>query len=143
MTQILVGPMLRYVSETSATIFLETDGPAEVDVNAVRASTFEVGRHHYALVILEDLAPGSTVEYRVRLDGEVHWPPAGSTMPASAPEDTTPAGLVGGFEEYTWLYHESSEPEVERWVLSVVPSAMIFDDHDMIDDLEHLGVMGA
>ena len=41
---------------------------------------------------------------------------------------------VADFEEYTWLYHESWSPEVERWVLSVVPSAMIFDDHDMIDD---------
>jgi hypothetical protein len=41
---------------------------------------------------------------------------------------------VADFEEYTWLYHESWLPEVERWMLSVVPSAMIFDDHDMIDD---------
>ena len=41
---------------------------------------------------------------------------------------------MADFEEYTWLYHEAWLPEVERWVLSVVPSAMIFDDHDMIDD---------
>ena len=41
---------------------------------------------------------------------------------------------VADFEEYTWLYHEAWLPEVERWMFSVVPSAMIFDDHDMIDD---------
>ena len=39
--------------------------------------------------------------------------------------DKTSAGLVGEFEEYTWLYEEAGKPEVERWVLSVVPSAMI------------------
>lgn len=45
-----------------------------------------------------------------------------------------PAAIVANFEEYTWLYQESWEPEVERWLFSVLPSAMIFDDHDMIDD---------
>ena len=45
-----------------------------------------------------------------------------------------PLDDVADFEEYTWLYHEAWLPEVERWMLSVVPSAMIFDDHDMIDD---------
>lgn len=48
--------------------------------------------------------------------------------------DAPPVGMVAGFEEYTWLYHESWEPDVERWMLSVIPSAMVFDDHDMIDD---------
>jgi hypothetical protein len=34
---------------------------------------------------------------------------------------------------YTWLYHESwQDPEV-RWLLSTVPSAMIFDDRDVRD----------
>ncbi|MEP6598086.1 MAG: alkaline phosphatase D family protein [Actinomycetota bacterium] len=41
---------------------------------------------------------------------------------------------VADFEEYTWLYAESwTDPEV-RWLLSTVPSAMIFDDHDVRDD---------
>jgi hypothetical protein len=48
--------------------------------------------------------------------------------------DDLPADRVADFEEYTWLYHESWQPEVERWFFSVVPSAMIIDDHDMIDD---------
>jgi hypothetical protein len=42
--------------------------------------------------------------------------------------------IVADFEEYTWLYRESWTLDVERWVLSTVPSAMVFDDHDMIDD---------
>jgi hypothetical protein len=45
-----------------------------------------------------------------------------------------PDGVVADFEEYTWLYRESWTPEIERWLFSTVPSAMIFDDHDMIDD---------
>ncbi|MEU9792680.1 alkaline phosphatase D family protein [Streptomyces sparsogenes] len=41
---------------------------------------------------------------------------------------------VADYEEYTRLYDESwLDPEV-RWLLSTVPSCMIFDDHDVIDD---------
>lgn len=41
---------------------------------------------------------------------------------------------VADFEEYTALYLESwRDPEI-RWVLSTVPSSMIFDDHDVHDD---------
>lgn len=41
---------------------------------------------------------------------------------------------VRDFEEYTWLYAESwSDPQV-RWLLSTVPTSMIFDDHDVHDD---------
>ena len=220
MTDLLVGPMLRHVTETSATIFVETDVAATVSINGVTSSTFAVAGHHYALVILEGLEPGATIEYRVAVNGETCWPPAGSTMPpsvirtltadqplrvlfgscrAAAPheppwslsatespvgrgvdslrahglrmlaqppehwpnllvllgdqiyaDDPSPAvqqrlqsrphhqgrpdGMVGDFEEYTWLYHESWRSEVERWLFSVVPSTMIFDDHDMVDD---------
>jgi hypothetical protein len=48
--------------------------------------------------------------------------------------DSEPREEVADFEEYTWLYRDSwSDPEV-RWLLSTVPSAMIFDDHDVRDD---------
>jgi hypothetical protein len=41
---------------------------------------------------------------------------------------------VVGFAEYTRLYLESwTDPDV-RWLLSTVPSVMIFDDHEIIDD---------
>jgi hypothetical protein len=45
-----------------------------------------------------------------------------------------PADQVVTFEEYTKLYLESwRDPEI-RWLLATVPSVMIFDDHEMIDD---------
>ncbi|WP_433791813.1 alkaline phosphatase D family protein [Actinoplanes sp. CA-252034] len=45
-----------------------------------------------------------------------------------------PTDQVVGFEEYTKLYLESwRDPEV-RWLFSTVPSVMIFDDHELIDD---------
>jgi hypothetical protein len=48
--------------------------------------------------------------------------------------DRPPRGQVADFEEYTWLYGESwTDPDV-RWLLSTVPTAMIFDDHDVHDD---------
>lgn len=226
MSQLILGPMLRYVSESAATIWVETDRPCTVRILGRSAATFCVAGHHYALVIIEGLPPGAAIEYDVELDGHKHWPPAGSTLPASriqthgpgaasrfvfgscrtaAPheppwtlqleldkrgrgvdalhvyalgmlerpadewpelavflgdqvyaddsspvardriaerrakrkpdeESTLPPELVGGFEEYTWLYHESWSPEIERWFFSNVPSVMIFDDHEMIDD---------
>ena len=54
----------------------------------------------------------------------------------AARRDTTkpPFTQVANFEEYTHLYQEAwSDPDV-RWLLSVVPSSMIFDDHDVLDD---------
>jgi hypothetical protein len=45
-----------------------------------------------------------------------------------------PGEEVADFEEYTRLYRESwSEPSI-RWLLSTLPSAMIFDDHEVVDD---------
>jgi hypothetical protein len=41
---------------------------------------------------------------------------------------------VANFEEYTRLYRETwSEPKA-RWLMSTLPSSMIFDDHDVRDD---------
>jgi hypothetical protein len=219
--ELILGPMLRHVTATTATVWVETDSKCTVEILGCRTPTFCVEGHHYALVVLEGLAPGSTTPYRVHLDGVQHWPPADSALPPSvirtlgdgplriyfgscrtaapheppwslelahdprgrgvdalrahalrmarqpidtwphfvvllgdqvyaddsSPEarermrsrrerdpDDLPVDRVADFEEYTWLYHESWRPEVERWFFSVVPSAMIFDDHDMIDD---------
>jgi hypothetical protein len=45
-----------------------------------------------------------------------------------------PGEEVADFEEFTHLYREAwSDPDI-RWLLSTVPSMMIFDDHDVIDD---------
>ena len=61
-----------------------------------------------------------------------------STQPAdprsAATSPTRRATRSRDFEEYTWLYDESwTDPQV-RWLLSTVPSSMIFDDHDLRDD---------
>jgi hypothetical protein len=45
-----------------------------------------------------------------------------------------PQTQVVDFHEYTQLYVDSwTDPDV-RWLLSTVPSVMIFDDHEIIDD---------
>ena len=45
-----------------------------------------------------------------------------------------PANQVVTFDEYTKLYLESwRDPEV-RWLFATVPTVMIFDDHELIDD---------
>jgi PhoD-like phosphatase len=62
-------------------------------------------------------------------------PPATAQYIATRRDPSVPPGReVADFEEYCRLYHEAwSEPAV-RWLLSTVPTAMIFDDHDVHDD---------
>ena len=220
MPKLVLGPLLRYVGETQATVWVETDAPAEVEVLGHRAHTFSVDGHHYALVLLEDLEPGTDHTYEVAVDGERAWPPAAGGFPPSrirtpapgallkiafgscrvaAPHDppwTLPPGRheqargvdalqafalrmrdadpatwpqlllllgdqvyaddtspgvqefirsrrdvtqppgdeVADFEEYTRLYWEAWGDPVIRWLFSNVPTAMIFDDHDIHDD---------
>jgi hypothetical protein len=227
---LILGPLLRHVGASDATVWVETDAPCEVEVRAGSSSslapTFAVEGHHYALVVITGLEPGSTHEYEVGLDGEVVWPEAGSPFPPSEirtidadggltlafgscrvsfphePPYTKERGVVkrGGvsgqrfardalyvlalrmrcqspqewpdallllgdqiyadevsmgtrefirsrrdtseppgeevadFEEYTRLYWDAWKDPVIRWLLSTVPSAMIFDDHDVHDD---------
>lgn len=244
MTTLILGPILRHVTETTATIWVETSGPCDVSVLGSSTQTFTVQGHHYALVVVEGLTPDTTTGYNVAVNGGVVWPRpddpfapptirtlGGTTQrmifgscraaaphepPYSLELDNDPRGrgvdslrahglrmlhspqeewptlmvlvgdqvyaddpspkvqrrlwhrrskrcqqdqidhdhnhddrpdegpddgphgkpddIVGGFEQYTWLYRESWTSDVERWMMSVVPSAMIFDDHDVIDD---------
>jgi hypothetical protein len=217
---LLVGPLLRYVSETEATIWVETSERCEVEVLGHRERTFGVGGHHYALVRVEGLEPGGFYEYEVSLDGERCWPLADHDLPPSAirtfspgkavdicfgscrvalpheepytkskdededgheldalyvlarqmirddrdnwPEllfllgdqiyvdegspatrerirakrDTSepPGEEVIDFEEYTWLYRESWQDPLIRWLFATVSTSMVWDDHDMSDD---------
>lgn len=223
--QLIIGPMLRHVGRTTATVWMEVDRPCAVSILGHQARTFSIGGHHYALVIIDGLTPGSSTRYEVHLDGRRAWPDDASRLPPSrirtlgdgplrvvfgscrtaAPheppwtlemaidtrgrgvdalvahatrmierpaeqwphlavmlgdqiyaDDSSPAAreriaavragdpndlladlppeLVGDFEEYTWLYQEAWTGELERWFFSVVPSVMIFDDHEMVDD---------
>lgn len=72
---LLVGPLLRYAGTTTATVWVETSRPAEVTVLRHRSRTFTIEGHHYALVLVEDLEPGSVTPYDVHLDGRLVWPP--------------------------------------------------------------------
>jgi len=84
MAQLVLGPLLRYVSETQATVWVETDAPCTVSVLSGEATTFCVEQHHYALVQIEDLAPGTTNPYAVALDGEHVWPEPDDPLPRCA-----------------------------------------------------------
>jgi hypothetical protein len=45
-----------------------------------------------------------------------------------------PGEELKDFEEYAHLYQLAWSDEANRWLLSCVPTAMIFDDHDIRDD---------
>ena len=73
--ELVLGPLLRYVSETEATVWVETSRACEVEVLGRKERTFEVRGHHFALVCIDGLEPGSSSEYEVTLDGDRRWPP--------------------------------------------------------------------
>ena len=84
---LLVGPLLRHVDATSATLWVETDRPCAVTATAGAASateaTWTVHGHHYAVLVLEGLEPGSTTPYAVALDDRAVWPPPQPAFPPS------------------------------------------------------------
>ena len=82
--QLVLGPLLRYVGDTEAVIWVETDAPCEVEVLGTRERTFHVGGHHYALVRCEGLRSGAWHEYEVRLDGQQLWPVPGDFPPSAS-----------------------------------------------------------
>jgi PhoD-like phosphatase len=90
--ELILGPMVRYLDDREATVWVETDGPCEVEVLGRRERTFCVEEHHYALVPITGLEPGSTYPYEVRLDGERRWPDPDSDLPPSAIRTIDPDG---------------------------------------------------
>src|SRR3954470_879777 len=91
---LLLGPLLRHVDPVSATVWVETDRPCEVAVLGRQARTFCVNGHHYALVVVEGLEPGSVTPYEVHLEGPRVWPQRPS---ASPPSRIRTAGRPGPF----------------------------------------------
>ena len=68
--------------------------PARSRCSGAARPTFCVEEHHYALVRIEGLEPGSFNEYEVALDGERRWPEPGSELAAerdSHPRPRRPA----------------------------------------------------
>ncbi|RUP06305.1 MAG: alkaline phosphatase family protein [Mycobacterium sp.] len=97
-----------------------------LDVYAARMATEPIDDWPEALILLGDqlYADELTPEARRRLAGR-----RTRTTRAKRPPDE-----VVSFAEYERLYrHSWSDPEI-RWLMSTVPTAMIFDDHDIRDD---------
>jgi hypothetical protein len=80
---LVLGPLLRYVGETEAVVWVETDVACDVEVLGTSERTFQVDGHHYALVTAKGLDPSTWYEYEVRLDGDVAWPEPDSPFPPS------------------------------------------------------------
>lgn len=219
MPAVRVGPLLRHVGKTDATIWLEADRPCSVEVLGNSADTFEVEGHHFAVVCITDLDPDKEHPYEVHLDGVKAWPPPGYEFPAprvrlmpsdgslrllfgscraSAPHrppytyqhwwhpkgkgidvlrtygmrmlrqpsalwpdallmmgdqlyadqvnDTIkelvadrevhangPVEVLEDFEEYCIGYWDAWSDPTVRWMLSTIPSSMVFDDHEIND----------
>jgi hypothetical protein len=140
MPDLVLGPMLRYVSETEATVWVETSGPCEVEILGHREPTFGVGGRHYALVRIGGLEPAGFYEYEVTLDGERHWPPADSDLPPSAIRTFSPGKAVDicfgscrvavpHEEPYTKTKDEHPDGH-ELDALHVLARQMIRDDRD-------------
>ncbi len=94
MPKLVLGPLLRYVSETEATIWVETNEACKVEILGRREPTFSVAGHHYALVRIEGLEPAGFYEYEVSLDGERRWPEPGHELPPSAIRTFSPGKPV-------------------------------------------------
>ena len=92
---LILGPLLRYVDETSAAVWVETRSAGQVAVSAAgrtwTAATFAAHGHHYALVEVDGLTPGSMQDYVVEIDGAAVWPPADSPYPPSRIATLDPA----------------------------------------------------
>jgi hypothetical protein len=94
MAQLVLGPMLRYADATSAVVWVETDEPCEVEVLGASAATFALHGHHFGVVELTDLEPGSSQEYTVRAGGEQVWPEPDSQFPPSRIRTVDPEAPV-------------------------------------------------
>ncbi len=116
---LVLGPLLRHVGPTDATVWIETDAACEAGVLGCSSPTFRVAGHHYALVHVTGLEPGEAGEYEVHLDGEKVWPEPDSPFPPSVirtPGDAQEVKLVFGscricapYESPYTLGHEEDE----------------------------------
>ena len=89
---LVLGPLVRYVGDTEATIWVETDRACRVEVLAHEARTFAVAGHHYGLVVVTGLRPGTEYGYEVALDGTRCWPVADSGYGPSVLRTLDPEG---------------------------------------------------
>jgi phosphodiesterase/alkaline phosphatase D-like protein len=86
--ELRLGPLLRYADGSSATVWVEASRPSTAEVRCADGTrgavrTFQIAGHHYALVPLAGLTPGTTTAYEVFLDGTRVWPLPDSGFPPS------------------------------------------------------------
>jgi len=96
---LLLGPLLRHTGTDEATIWVQTDAEARIEVRPAGVEpsseqTFSVEGHHYALVHVTGLAPSSTTPYEVVIDDRVVWPEPDSEFPPSVIRTQTPEDHV-------------------------------------------------
>jgi hypothetical protein len=118
---IVIGPVLRRVSGTAATVWVQTAREAAVRVRCgdvvAESRTFRAHGLHFALVIVDGLAPGTTTAYEVDIDGAHAWPPPDYPYPTPVirtrePGDDEPARIVfGSCREASPIYVDSLEPD--------------------------------
>jgi hypothetical protein len=92
--RLVLGPLLRYVGDDAATVWVETDRACTVEVLGCSSPTFCVAGHHYGFVCVSGLESGACVPYEVHLDGERCWPPPDSRFPPSVIRTRTPGQPV-------------------------------------------------
>jgi hypothetical protein len=87
---LVLGPLIRYVDETSASVWVETRESSRVTLHAGdrswAAPTFAAHGHHYAMVVADGLRPGTITPYTIDIDGTSVWPPTegeGAQFPPS------------------------------------------------------------
>ncbi|MEV5434531.1 alkaline phosphatase D family protein [Streptomyces sp. NPDC052682] len=98
-------------------------GPDALDALATRLAADPEGERPDVLLLLGDQVYADETS-----DSTQRW------LAARRDLKEPPGSGVADYEEYTHLYYESWLDERIRWLLSTVPSCMIFDDHDVIDD---------
>ena len=70
---LVLGPLLRYVGESEATVWVETDGACEVEV-LLACALVPNRRPSLRGRLSHGPRAGSVQRYEVALDGEPHWP---------------------------------------------------------------------
>jgi hypothetical protein len=93
----------------------------------------------YAMAMRLRDEPADELPHALVLLGDqvyAHKPPFDTLEFIRSRRDTSrpPGEEVADFEEYARLYKDSWGDPAIRWLLSTVPSAMIFDDHEVSDD---------
>lgn len=94
MPDLVLGPLLRHVGATDATLWVETGGPCTIEILNHRSDTFTVCGHHYGIVTLDGLSAGVTYPYAVALDGVPKWPGGDARFPPSVVRTIDPSATL-------------------------------------------------